>query len=249
MPVLRDVHIYHGSRAKCYKIALDLVVHWDELKATVAAMDTWAIGVQWHDTHSPPPPPLPQANRSSLFGSNVKTIVILSLRVCTYSTKMTGTHFQLHIQPGAVKLVLCGHWMHLSYMHPVTSENQFHCTRLYKNTKTTHKKTRNVWLLHGTLCCTACISQQPGANQGMEPVQIRHCSHATKPSHNRVNDLQFLTRIGVKSRFHTNTAYFNFTPAPHTLLLQSLHTRTISHSHSTDIFTEVHSQHSHHKLI
>ena len=35
------------------------------------------------------------------------------------------------VQPGAVKLVLCGHWMHLSYMHPVTSENQFRCTRLY----------------------------------------------------------------------------------------------------------------------
>ena len=35
------------------------------------------------------------------------------------------------IQPGAEKLALCGHWMHLSYMHPVTSQNQFHCTRLY----------------------------------------------------------------------------------------------------------------------
>ena len=33
-----------------------------------------------------------------------------------------------HVQPGAVKLVLCGHWMHQNYMHPVTSENQFHCT-------------------------------------------------------------------------------------------------------------------------
>ena len=35
-----------------------------------------------------------------------------------------------HIQPGAVKLVLCSHWLHLSFMHQVTSENQFHCTRL-----------------------------------------------------------------------------------------------------------------------
>ena len=24
------------------------------------------------------------------------------------------------------------HWTHLSYIHPVTSENQFHCTRLYR---------------------------------------------------------------------------------------------------------------------
>ena len=34
------------------------------------------------------------------------------------------------IQPGAVKLVLCALWMHLNCMHPVTSENQLHCTRL-----------------------------------------------------------------------------------------------------------------------
>ena len=30
-----------------------------------------------------------------------------------------------YLQPGAVKLVLWCHWMHLSYMHPVTSKNQF----------------------------------------------------------------------------------------------------------------------------
>ena len=35
-----------------------------------------------------------------------------------------------HVQPGVVKLVLWRHWMHLSYMHPVTSENQFYFTRL-----------------------------------------------------------------------------------------------------------------------
>ena len=37
------------------------------------------------------------------------------------------------LQTGAVKLVLWRHWMHLNFMHPVTSENQFHCTRLYGN--------------------------------------------------------------------------------------------------------------------
>ena len=36
-----------------------------------------------------------------------------------------------HLQHGAMKLVLCSHWMHLSYMHPVTSDNQFHCAKLY----------------------------------------------------------------------------------------------------------------------
>ena len=35
------------------------------------------------------------------------------------------------IQPGAVKLVLCSHWMHATQVHPVTTENQFPCTRLY----------------------------------------------------------------------------------------------------------------------
>ena len=30
----------------------------------------------------------------------------------------------------SAKLVLRCYWMRLSYMHPVTSENQFHCTRL-----------------------------------------------------------------------------------------------------------------------
>ena len=38
------------------------------------------------------------------------------------------------IKPGAVKLLLAlwHPWMHVTQVHPVTSENQFHCTRLYK---------------------------------------------------------------------------------------------------------------------
>ena len=36
------------------------------------------------------------------------------------------------IQPCALKLVLWRHWMHVTQVHPVTSENQFYCTRLYK---------------------------------------------------------------------------------------------------------------------
>ena len=39
--------------------------------------------------------------------------------------------FWAPIQPGAVKLVLWRHWMLLSCMHQVTSQNHFHCTRLY----------------------------------------------------------------------------------------------------------------------
>ena len=33
-----------------------------------------------------------------------------------------------HLQLGTVKLDLWRPWMHLNFMHPVTSENRFHCT-------------------------------------------------------------------------------------------------------------------------
>ena len=36
-----------------------------------------------------------------------------------------------HVQPGEVKLVLCGHRIAPELHASVTSENQFHCTRLY----------------------------------------------------------------------------------------------------------------------
>ena len=42
-------------------------------------------------------------------------------------------------------LVLWRHWMHLSYMRPVTSENQFHCTRLCTHTHA-----------HFSLRCACC---------------------------------------------------------------------------------------------
>ena len=35
------------------------------------------------------------------------------------------------IQLGAVKFVLSRHQMHLNFMHPVTSENRFHCARFF----------------------------------------------------------------------------------------------------------------------
>ena len=37
----------------------------------------------------------------------------------------------LCIPPGAVKLVLRHYWMHVIQVHPVMSEKQFHCTRLW----------------------------------------------------------------------------------------------------------------------
>ena len=47
------------------------------------------------------------------------------------------------VQPGAVKLVLWRHWMHLTQVRPVTSENQFHCTRLYS----VHQCRHPLWFL------------------------------------------------------------------------------------------------------
>ena len=40
-------------------------------------------------------------------------------------------HVIMHVQPGAMKMVLWRHWMHVTHVHPVTSENQYRYTRLY----------------------------------------------------------------------------------------------------------------------
>ena len=42
--------------------------------------------------------------------------------------KLSSDDYQ-RIQPGAVKLVLWRHCMHATQVHPVTAENQFHCTQ------------------------------------------------------------------------------------------------------------------------
>ena len=52
------------------------------------------------------------------------------ISVNAYTLINIYTHMT-HVQPGAVKLVLWRHWMHAAQVHPVTAENQFHCTRLY----------------------------------------------------------------------------------------------------------------------
>ena len=49
----------------------------------------------------------------------------------------SGTDQRVHIvrwniQPGAALLVLWRHWMHLNYMHPVTSEDTIHWTRVFQ---------------------------------------------------------------------------------------------------------------------
>ena len=64
------------------------------------------------------------------------------------------TTYSMHVQPGAVKLVLWRHWMHLSYMPPLTTENQFHCTKLYA-LRALHCTTYNMHSLHCTVCTYA----------------------------------------------------------------------------------------------
>ena len=62
----------------------------------------------------------------------------------------TRTFLVLHVQRGVVKLVLWRHWMHLSCMHPVTPENQFHSTKLYKHSLVEHSFSQinqTVWIL------------------------------------------------------------------------------------------------------
>ena len=96
--------------------------------------------VLWYGSQSP-----------LLFGKRSGWLVFLewcssfSLLLCNWSSRVSlqgyGTLDKFHslsehpawlcVQPGAVILVFWRHWMHLNFMHPVTSENQFHCTRLY----------------------------------------------------------------------------------------------------------------------
>ena len=47
------------------------------------------------------------------------------------STKASTQHWT-GLQTGAVKLGLWRHWMHVTQVHQMTAENQFHCTRLYR---------------------------------------------------------------------------------------------------------------------
>ena len=68
---------------------------------------------------------------------------------------LQGTFFTI-LQPGAVKLVLWRQWMHVIQMHPVTSESQFHCTRLYM-------KRPDLWIL-GTM--ESKRFPQPSPSQG-----------------------------------------------------------------------------------
>ena len=62
------------------------------------------------------------------------------------------------VQLGAVKLVLWRHWMHLNVMLPVTSENQFHCTRLYDSLS--GRSTRLIRAICRPTCNNTYFSEQ-----------------------------------------------------------------------------------------
>ena len=92
-----------------------------------------------HSLSPPPPPPLHQCTSVeqsplwpsfswSLLSSISLYILEVSWAPChkacwgfTYTNKQRN-------KPGAVKLVLWRSWMHEIQVHPVRSENQFHCT-------------------------------------------------------------------------------------------------------------------------
>ena len=57
-------------------------------------------------------------------------LILKSLRFTSIKKKHFIAHVCSNVQPGAVKSVLLRHWMHVTQVHPVTSENQFHYTRL-----------------------------------------------------------------------------------------------------------------------
>ena len=54
----------------------------------------------------------------------------------------------VYIQPGAMKLVLWRHWMHVTQVHSVMSEDQFHCTRLYYAEVCVAQSTGIIFLVH-----------------------------------------------------------------------------------------------------
>ena len=59
-----------------------------------------------------------------------------------------------YIRPGAVKLVFCGHRMHLSYTHQTTSENLFHCTSLHVLTCSSARLS----LVASKVCVCLCLN-------------------------------------------------------------------------------------------
>ena len=65
------------------------------------------------------------------------------------------------VQPCAMKLVLWRHWMHEIQVHPATSENQFHCTRLYQD-----------MLQAYTISQTGISKEQPTCAAGHVPYQL-----------------------------------------------------------------------------
>ena len=125
-------------------------------------------------------------------------------RVCSQHrkgrrTEVSGT-FAEHVRPGAMKLVLWRHWMHLNYKHSLTSENQFHCTRLY-----IHNITKSTIWTHGRFSCHfECHAKerssdrphvQPGA---VKLVLGRHLMHETQ-----------MHPVTTENQFHCTRLYVN----------------------------------------
>ena len=90
------------------------------------------------------------------------------------------TMLNVLVQPGAVKLVLWRHGMHVIQVHPVTAEDQFHCTRLYihyhqaqvvHHSVAYHTVSGFFWSALLLLLCLSIYTQASGNEQKIRPSQ------------------------------------------------------------------------------
>ena len=109
------------------------------------------------------------------------------------------------IQPGAVKLVLWRHWMHLNFMHPVMSENQFHCTRRYTGKPTQPHKHTPV-REHGTHTHTHTHAHTHTCMHKRMHTLIHTCTNACTHSYTHAQTHAHThTRMHTHRRAHTHT--------------------------------------------
>ena len=103
---------------------------------------------------------------------------------CIEETRYTYMYCkgQCQVQSGAVKLALWCHWMHLSFMHQVMLENQFHCTKLYQATVSWYSVTfffggSKQWWAKVPLLHTTGSQSQEDDNQSHDPpaTQLGRC--------------------------------------------------------------------------
>ena len=104
---------------------------------------SWCLGVAAIKNHTPPVFScvvwlLSGTKRIQLDQCHIVSLLVIGLVIfgCNILLAMRFNYSRLFFESLAyslvsVKLVLCDHWMYVAQVCSVTSENQFHCTRLY----------------------------------------------------------------------------------------------------------------------